>query len=84
MQTFSKKKQRNASSDSNQFFLLLKIRYSRSCLASVYFNNRQSLKAKRNSNSHFLSAHSLMRICKKNVLPFLLLVYTIFSLATYL
>ncbi len=34
----------NASIDSNQFFFLHKIGYSRSCLASVYFNNRQSLK----------------------------------------
>ncbi len=34
----------NASIDSNQFFFLRKFGYSRSCLASVYFNNRQSLK----------------------------------------
>jgi hypothetical protein len=53
----------NASIDSNQFFFLHKIGYSRSCLASVYFNNRQSLKPNEIETVTFsLSATSLMRI----------------------
>ena len=62
MQTFSKMKQRNASIDSNQS-LLHKIGCSRSYLASVYFNNRQSLKPNEiETVTLSLLATSLMRI----------------------
>ena len=43
MQTFFKAQTTNASIDSKSIIFLQKIGYSRSCVVSVYFNNRQSL-----------------------------------------